>query len=387
MSSARVFSGISLTLLVAAALTLVGCPDDGVIKDGLVIVDDVPLLDVEQICDDIVAFFSGLDSPFEAGDIVIGSDEGGFLRRILAVGENGTEVITQTEDASLCEVVDNGLLLKNFEFSSADLANAGIVTDGALTIIDVSGMDIYRDYGIAITIVNGTIDCAPDVNIAATFDNHRLDTFALTASCTTTLNLDISVAVDAQTPLNFETDIIPPITHPFAASIGPIPVYGVATLRLPFGVTAQFDGETSVQSGFDVSNTFTVGAEYASGQWDSMTDWGGLDFNGHPLTWSIDIGADVTVYVRAILSVSLYEAADLSVFAKPYMTADINIVPSPANILLLAGIDFGASYGVRIFDWQIAGDSFYWTGPSGVILDWTSDSYEDDWSQGSWDFW
>lgn len=360
-------------VLALGSVYLMGCPETGVLDDGLVIADNVPGLEVASVTETGVAFQTNDVSPVQVGDIVVGSDKGGFIRRVDAVNETKGGVVTQTSKASLAEAIDFGLLMSQLQFTTQDFVNAGLIgADGKLTIIDLSGTDIYRDYGIAITVTNGTLECVPEIYLAASWKNFRLDTFNMLTSGTATLNFDVEVAIDDQTELRFETDLIPPITHPFATAIGPIPVVGVASLRFPIGVVGKFDGDTGVTAGFDVVDDFNFGASYSGGSWDRTCEMGRPVFTGHEPVWYIEIGADIQLYVKVVASVSLYDSADLSGYLQPYLLADIDVYPSPMTVVLTGGINAGFSYGLHIFDYRILGDSYNWNGPSAVLYSWSN---------------
>ena len=354
-----------VAMLVVASAVMIGCPDNGVIKDGLVIVDDFPLLRVTALLEGFMSFWTGADSPLQVGDIVVGSDQGGFLRRLLALGENLHEIFAETEFASLSEAVEDGLMADSVYYTPQDFIDAGLSVEGNSTLLDLSGTDIYRGYGVAVTIQNGTLNCAPQIYLGATWDNHRLSTFDMDMNGVVTLNLDVRVAVDNQTPLSFETDLIPPITAPIATSIGPIPVVGAARLRFPVGVVGYFEGDTYIQAGFDVTDAFSVDASWTRGAgWEKEIDLFDFAANGHKPTWSVEIGATATLYIKVVGEVSLYESAEIGAWVKPYLTADVSVVPAPQTFGLTLGVDAGAWYGLSIFDFQILGDSFTWNGPS-----------------------
>lgn len=359
-------------LLALGSVTLTGCPQTGVLDDGLVIVDDVPGLEVASVSDEGLAFQTSSASPVQVGDIVVGTDKGGFIRRVDAVNETKGGVVTQTTKASLAEAVDFGLLMNSVQFTTEDFINAGLIgSDGSVTLLDLSGKDIYRDYGIAITVATGTLECVPDIYLAASWKNFKMDAFHMLTSGTAKLDFDVEVAVDDQTQLRFETDLVPPITHPFATSIGPIPVVGVAKLRFPIGVVGKFDGDTGVTAGFDVVDDFEFGAAYSGGQWDRTCELGTPVFTGHEPVWYIEIGADIQLYVKVVAEVSLYDSADLGAYLQPYLLADIDVYPSPMTFVLTGGINAGFSYGLHIFDFRLLGDSYNWNGPSAVLYSWT----------------
>jgi hypothetical protein len=96
-------------------------------------------------------------------------------------------------------------------------------------------------------------------------------------------------------------------------------------------------GDTSVKSGFDIQDTFTLRAIYQEGNWDnSKADLVNLTFDGHPLAWNIDIGGTAQAYIKTILELTLYESAEAEVFAKPYLTSNIHLFPTPASMKSLA---------------------------------------------------
>lgn len=378
-------------ILLIASVALMGCPDNGVVRDGVVVLDDVPGVEVTALNADSIEIQSKVDTPIAVGDVIVGSmDDGGYLRRVTAVGQKGSTVYAQTEAATLEDAIESGVMLSSFQIGAEDYAKAGLAAKGdKATLIDFSGRDIYRDYGIAITVDKGTVDCTPEFALMANYEDFKLETFDFSTSGTITLNLDIKIGLDNQTPLAGEWNIIPPIVHPFAASIGPVPIYGRVTMRFPIGVTGHLVGDTSVKSGLTVADTFNINAHYANGSWDgSKADLFNFDVDGHPLTWNIDLGGTVQAYVKVIVELSLYESAELDLFLKPYLTSNIHIFPSPASIDLTAGLDAGGYAGLKVLGYNIVGKDFYWNGPSWLLYQGVQD-YSDPlpWTSGSIDIW
>lgn len=382
---------VAAIALVIVAMALTGCPDSGVVRDGVIVVDDVPGLEVTSLTENGIELETKVDTPIAVGDVLVGSkDDGGYLRRVTAVGQKGSTVFAETEKATLEDAVESGVMLSNFQIEPADIAAAGITTKGdKATVINFSGTDIYRDYGIAVTVDRGVLDCTPEFAIMAQYSDFKLQTFDMTTTGTISLDLDLKVALDNQTPLAGEWNIIPPIVHPFAASIGPVPVYGRVTMRFPIGLTGHMVGDTSVKSGLTVTDTFSIKANYANGSWDnSSADIFNFDVDGHPLTWNIDLGGTIQGYVKVVVELSLYESAELDLFLKPYLTSNIHIFPSPATIDLTAGLDAGGYFGLKVLGYNIVGKDFYWNGPSWLLYQGVQD-YSDPlpWTSGSIELW
>ncbi|HOK09263.1 MAG TPA: hypothetical protein PLT82_09985 [Candidatus Hydrogenedens sp.] len=383
-----------LVLLISVTVVLslfMGCPNNGVVSDGVVILDKLPGVTVTSVTPDQISLTSQGAVPITTGDIVVGQNgDTGYLRKVTAVGQKGNEVVAITEPASLEDAVQEGMLMTTVKFDINDFKKAGVLpNDAKATIVNFSGKEIYRGNGILITVDKGILDCTPQVALIADYKAFQLNKLDLTTTGTITLTIDLKVALDNQTPISQEWDIIPPIVHPFVANIGPIPIYGRVTLRFPFGLVAQMTGDTSVKSGFDIKDTFTLKAVYESGNWNnSKADLFNFTFDGHPLTWNIDIGGTAQAYIKAIVELTLYESAEAELFGKPYLTSNIHVFPSPASIEIIGGFDGGAYLGLSVLGHNIVGKSFYWNGPSKLLYRGVQD-YSDPlpWTSGSIDLW
>ena len=368
-------------LLCAVVITLVmsGCPEVGIIEDGLVDLDKVPQLEIIDVSANTISMYSPDTSPVVVGDVIVAmnpsmksgdifdSNTNGILRRITAMSTKGGDITVQTEKVALTDVVESGVLLQTIDFTPDVYEKSGLNMSKA-RLIDLSGTDIYRDYGIAISIANGTLDCNPEVTLFSTFDNFKLEQFNLNIDGDITLDIDLRVSVDEGYTLAFEDDIIPPIVYPFATAIGPLPVYGAATLSFPFGVVGTFNGDTSATYGCDITNEFLVNIAYEGNEWTKTSDLNNWQVYEHPLVWSVDVGFGVEVYMKAIIEVSLYEAAELGLFVKPYLDTQLHVIPAPAGVVMTLGVDAGGWYGLEIFGIDVLGDSFYLNGPTYEVV-------------------
>ncbi len=346
--------------LAVSSFTLTGCPSEEV-----VVLDNFPSISLEEVWGDVVSFFTGGEStPFEVGDIIVGSEGGGFLRRVLAINQDRNEVMTETEFVSLAEAVEDGSLDGQVTFMPEDFAKAGapMAKAGDITI-DLSGMTIYNKDGVTVTLTTGTITYAPTVTLKAVFADHELQSFLASTEGDLTLDVDVRVTAAAGANLNWETDIIPPITKPFVFYIGPVPVAGTASLRLPFGVTGSVSGAASAESGFDSTTHVKVGMQMSGGKWTSITGFGPFAPTAHPLVVSFSSGAGVDVYVKPTVGLNLYGVSDLSGFVQPYLAADAQFVPSPFIFDLYAGLNGGIGYELAIFDFKLIDKDWFFPGP------------------------
>ncbi|MGC8846555.1 MAG: hypothetical protein ACP5QY_11970, partial [Candidatus Hydrogenedens sp.] len=163
----RRFFLIAVTIIITSFLF--GCPYNGVIKDGVVIVDQLPGVTVSSVSPDQIVLNSQGSVPVTTGDIIIGQyGDTGYLRKVTAVGQKGTEVVAVTEPASLEDAIQEGMLMTSVKFDVNDYVKAGVLPkDAKATIVNFSGKEIYRGNGIRITVDKGILDCTPQVAIVA----------------------------------------------------------------------------------------------------------------------------------------------------------------------------------------------------------------------------
>jgi hypothetical protein len=346
--------------LVCASVALAGCPSQKV-----VVLDQLPSIQVEQVWDDMVSFVTGAaKTPFEVGDIIASSADGGFLRRVTAINQKDGQVETETGFVSLAEAVESGTLNGSVSFNEKDLAKAMVPTKaGDPLTIDLSGLVIYSKDGVTLSITTGSIKYTPTLTLKADFSNHALTSFLACSDGDMTVDMNLRLQATAGKALNFETDVIAPITKPYVFTIGPIPVAGYASLRFPFGVSGSVDGTASLESGFDGTTHLKMGTQLADGKWTQISDFGQFSPNAHPLVASFSSGANLEVYVKPTATLDLYYASDLSGFVKPYIAADATFVPSPFLFVLDAGVDGGINYQLNIFDTKLVNQDWNFPGP------------------------
>ena len=371
MSLSRVVKSCWVVGILAVTLALAGCPSEEV-----VVVDDHPEINLDEIDGNEYTFdYSGdASTPIEVGDIIAGSEGGGYLRRVMAVDQADTTVTTDTEFVSLAEAVDVGVLDADVEFTAKDFAKAGLpmVKDGD-TKIDISGTVLFSDGGLSVTIVRGIIDFAPTVKLDATWSGHRLAYLRALTEGELAVDMDVEFKATGAQSFAYEVDVFPPVELPFTFSIGPIPVVGTAYLSFPFGVVGSVTGTASIVSGFDSVSYITLGGEYNGDGWNDLSSFSGFDPNGHAPVLSLSSDAGIDVFVKPTAGLNLYSVSDLSGSLIPYVSADAVFLPPPATFLVGAGIDGIINYELGIFDLTLIDESWYFPGPYWELYSWSAD--------------
>lgn len=357
-----------MALASAGALALMGCPSEDV-----VVVDQHNEVQVTSVTEDTLSLSVDGGNPFEVGDILVGSDHGGYLRRVVTVSNSGGNVVAGTEPVSLSEAVELGTLQGEVQWTTRDYQRAGarLVNKGG-TAIDFSGTEIFHENGLRVSITRGTIDFAPKMRLEAGWKDHRLQNFL---SCTGgEMIVDLDIKVETTGPVWLEEEwILWEVSQPFSFAVGPIPVVGTARLAFPLGVRANVNGESYVETGFDSYQNVVFGASYDKNKgWTDLTNVGAPVFTGHPPVWEINAGLGVELYLKVEGGLNLYQVSDLTAAAIPYLAADAWLVPAPQTLVLSAGLDGEIAYQLGIFDINLVDQNWYFDGPRWVLY------------QGSW---
>ncbi|MDP7022610.1 MAG: hypothetical protein QGH30_09725, partial [Candidatus Krumholzibacteria bacterium] len=101
----------NLTLDGGGSITFLGeYQADEVISEETVVLNEnsgVTVAEIDSV--QIVFDCENIDDlPFSVGDILVGEDEGGYLRRVSSVETRRSQVVVQTEEATLADVIEEG---------------------------------------------------------------------------------------------------------------------------------------------------------------------------------------------------------------------------------------------------------------------------------------
>jgi len=350
MMEKKAAGGFFALAVILCCSSFLGCPSSEV-----VVVDNFPQLQLDAIYDSVVSFFTtGTATPIEVGDIIVGSDGGGFLRRVLGIDQDNGEVTTVTEFVSLAEAVEDGELNAVVDFAAETFAKAGApMAKSGDTAIDLAGTVLYDGDGIKVTIVNGTLDFAPTVTLNAVWENYELTELNTYTEGDYSLSMDVCVEVTGPMSYNKEWPLYT-FSQPWVFYIGAIPVTGTITLSFPIGVTGTVDGNASVTSGFETTGHVSLGGQLVDGEWVDMTDFVNDGATAHDVLYQFSAGVGLDVYVKAIVGLNLYNCSSLTGTFKPYFAFDSWLYPAPQTLTIGFGMD-----GQIAYDFSILGYSLY----------------------------
>lgn len=317
------------------------------------------------------------------GQVIVGTQGGGFLRRVTDVTSSGTRLTVRTTPAALTDVVRSGGFRGTTHVSLTGptagamshhspsgritwqapqiAAAAGPVTirNGEILLNDV---ELYNDgAGTSLKFADGRVKFEPDFSID--FDVNGGAVNRLEASATGTLSFDGNYQLQLAryaTGLSGEARLFG-ITQPFFTYIG-VPPFGipvVGTLSLDFTATAnlQATGQASVQTGFLSSGNLKVGARYqrhASPEWDLLNSTT-ASFTAAPVVATAAIGASAGIGLKAELRLSLYRVAGPYMFAKANagVSRTIDLPAQMQRDRCTASVDAGVGFDVQILSYAL----------------------------------
>lgn len=317
------------------------------------------------------------------GQVIVGTQGGGFLRRVTDVTSSGTRLTVRTTPAALTDVVRSGGFRGTTRVSLTGQAAGAMSPDSPsgritwqapqiasaaapVTIrngeILLNDVELYNDgAGTSLKFTDGRVKFEPDFSID--FDVNGGAVNRLEASATGTMSFDGNYQLQLAryaTGLSGEARLFG-ITQPFFTYIG-VPPFGipvVGTLSLDFTATAnlQATGQASVQTGFLSSGSLKVGARYqrnASPAWDLLNSTAS-SFTARPVAATAAIGASAGIGLKAELRLSLYRVAGPYMFAKTSagISRTIDMAAQMQRDRCTASVDAGVGFDVQILSYAL----------------------------------
>jgi len=335
--------------------------------------------------------FAIIGSPvpaIEAGKIIIGAQDGGFLRRVTAMSVSGSVMTLQTGPATLTEAVERGNIQLSFvvdqpigpsprliapnrrntpasggvaqvhmeQLQPQFLAEGVAYSQGDLSL---AGRDLCKDLllgtcpeFISLTIEEGSIGFTPEIDAKIVIEDFTVEEFHLIATGTLALDLLVKAVASQDFTTNGEIKLAE-LSANFAATVGPLPVTGVITFKFMAGFTAEANLSTSFQTGASASTVVSTGARYADETWSGVWETS-LATTEKPTEWTAQADGNVRVYVRPELDLRFYHIVGPSIQVEPWVKAEGHIGTEQCELAITAGMDSKLSLIIEFLTVQIA---------------------------------
>ncbi len=356
-----------------------------IVSQDVRVVDDIPTLSLDTSSGSDYSFIytgNGVP-PVEPGDILVGTEGGGYLRRVKTVKSwqtkaNGAKSVPiTTEFCSLNEAVIKGSLQLDgpIRFTAQDFAKSGAaVSKSDATRVELDGALLHNGNGVSASITTGAIDFAPEMDVQVELEDASLAYVKIAGAGV--LTLDFTARVDARA-VNIDTagrDLIEPVTIAFSGMVGPVPVEGTATISFVGAVSVHAEDDFILDSGFSSSSVVTIGGEYVADGAPPLRNISdlSLDAVARGPEWSLNGTAVARVYVQPQLEVAFYSVPAPLLRLKPYAETSMDLLPPPARAELIAGLDAYLTGKIDILaagTWELPVE-----GPSYALYQWTDEA-------------
>ncbi|MCK4306009.1 MAG: hypothetical protein KAY24_17350, partial [Candidatus Eisenbacteria sp.] len=378
----KLLSGNRCWLLVLLGLAFIpACSNDPskpeepvtVISDETVVIDEVSGISVASIDTRLIVFDASAGDPenlpFGERDILVGTENGGYLRRVASIEVAGDSVLVQTEDAVLAEVILEGGFSWSgpLEFDlvqSQQKGEVGYVHPAMLfrdergsgdIFFTLDGLGISLGSDAHLEIENGSFCFAPHLDLDGHFD-HGLQEFHAIISGDLDFDILVELALYATSGVHGQVELISdlPASTPIYIQAGWVPIVICPEFDLLLGAEASASGAVSLTGGVAADNSIEVGFRWTdTGGFETVYD---KNLSGEvcSLEVSDQIGQECRVYLEPRLSFMVYTVAGPYVALEPYVGESGTVYLAPRSEYCTQwslGIVGEVGANLEIFDW------------------------------------
>jgi uncharacterized protein (TIGR02145 family) len=302
-----------------------------------------------------------------ANNIVVGTENYGYLRKVDETTINGNEMILTTSDATFEDAFIEG----EFGFN-ADLTGKGnpVLTFTRIKYLapgveispqkdgftySFTDVVIYEGDNLSVSIPQGHVSLDPAFKFDFKFKDKKIQRLAFYADNTIYENsIDVQLDVTASVSKEYEKTLAE--TEKFIVFwVGLVPVLAVITTQLTGTVDCSFDAAFMATTGYTNTNTVSFGVKYEYGSWQKI--WGlNSTTQLHPITWSENISLEQNLSIEPEIDVKFYGIIgpyfNLPVWEK--LGASITVPALDFDASLDVGLNGNLGASVTIFDETLA---------------------------------
>lgn len=305
--------------------------------------------------DNDVLHFTTIGSEVIAeGDILLGSEDGGFLRRVDSVtGDSTGSMSVQTSQVPITEAIEQGHFRGSTPINPSANDAVGkwqrLARVGVNGELDLSGIELINEPGLHVQVTQGDVFLSGGVDweIDVRFPS-RLHYFETTVDGRLDLDLDVQVEANLAGQYAKETQVFKQ-SKPFLVGV----VAGRVIVTIYAGIEANASAEGTLNTGLDSSTSFETGANW-NGAWHPIAERS-TDFQMHDWTWNLEGTVGARAYVRPEIEVEFYGTVGPGLDLEPYLGFD-GSVQMPSCLYdwdLRVGIASHANFRAGILDWDL----------------------------------
>jgi|GEM_PF-1742761 len=320
----------------------------------------------------------------KVGDILIGKNGGGYLRKATFVSTQGNSIIVLTTGAPIDEAFTKFKIDTSFTLSTSVQKIGALNTESTIDnngkkhLLKVTSneptMSVDNQTGdISLSFPNMKFE-AKAISGIVEFElkaelvkigigistskfivdiDGKLNSFALIYRITKTVEFkNVSTKFLANATIEKEIDLLGNDIPFFAIPIGPL------VFNFGFNISAGIKAEAKVGFNTDYTTSTTsvttleVGAEYKNNTWNTVWEknsTGNSDVSGNPA-----LGASFTskLYLKPKVNVKLYGVVGPKLFVSGFVYGDIK-PEFPPKLAIGLGVNGGIGFEMKIFTWKV----------------------------------
>jgi hypothetical protein len=339
-----------------------------VVSEKTVVLEEKEDVSLKDITDSTYIFeFSGAKPKISEGDVLVGSEKGGYLRRIKSATIEDDKITVETGFATLTDAIIKGSLDTTIQLNIARTPKQGEQTSRLIYaakgvsvaegVIPLSGVQLFSgtigSAKVEVSITKGSIEFDPVLDLGFEIDNGIKEFHAIAEGY---LNYDCELLVDASDAFNYSHEInIATFQHTAVQFVGFVPIVEVITVRFDAGFECSASGSGTTNFGANGGTSVSVGARYGSGKWSAI--WhNDMSLNGQLGKWELE-NIKIRGYVKPSISVELYSFAGPYIEVDPYLGFNGEISTSSAQCWswdIYGGIDGYLGFQASILNYTLA---------------------------------
>ena len=313
--------------------------------DTLLVEDDECFESVEIVTEDreYLRFVSSCDLSIIPGAIVVGVQEGGYLRRVESVEQEGDSLLVRTSQASIAEAVHNVSLHETLTLSEER---------ATIDLNDVTLIWAEIDDGathLGVKIQSGSVSIDPELRVDAEWGWFSLDSFELAVDVP--MSVDMTIWARSTNGLHWTgVKDLWKVSKPFYFQAGPLPVAGTLEFPIQIGAWVEAPGGFETTFGGIVAGQATMG-----GAWDDdggWTDLGETNFSAESYepTFGLTNSLVLKAFLRAEPIVKFYGVAGPALRGDAFLQAKADATCPGIDWGVSAGVDTKAVLKINILD-------------------------------------
>lgn len=320
LSTVRAVAPITISVL------LLSCGDDkSTNPDSVILQPDVRILD--NVAMDALLYVSAEQDTLRFsestpailslsdGEVIVGTEGEGFLRRIVSVQDLGNHRQFVTEQASLVDLFEEADFSLDVPLTYDDLDSletevpGSILRKGAATqgefFLAFPPVPIYDDDGNPATTndqvtLNGSVSFTPRIRLMVKIKRIiRLERVEFIASNEMSSSLELSAKVTGEL-FSVEKTVATLRMRSFPVQVGPVTVILTPVIPIVLGINGEVSAELS--TGVSVTVTTQLGVTYLDGDWEPVADFDS-DWDFVEPSASLEASAEAFVRVDAMMKV------------------------------------------------------------------------------------